>query len=87
MGKYYQGGGVNPLNDLSKEITEGVRKARQSSGPSASKLCDAYREAKKDNPLLVFGDFKKDYMKSYWKDRKKKTKESRKGSRKKIRKP
>lgn len=77
---------TNQLNKLGKDqslysdnkTSDKVRIGVRNSGPSATTLCNAYNKAKKDNPLLVFSEWKKEYMREYW--RKKRDKGSKRGS-------
>jgi hypothetical protein len=53
---------LNPDNKTATKARIGIRNA----GPSATTLCNAYKKALEDNPLLTFSAFKKEYMKGYW---------------------
>ena len=59
----YKDSGVRPDNDLSRDITKGVRNARRI---TPTMLGNAFRKALVERPNLSFLLFKEEYTKEYW---------------------
>ncbi len=58
------GKGLNPVNDTALSVTRGVRYSH----PNVTRLNDAYRKAKEEDPMLeyrmTFAQWKKRYLKT-----------------------
>ena len=59
----YKDSGVRPDNDLSRDITKGVRNDRRI---TPTMLGNAFRKALVERPNLSFLLFKEEYTKEYW---------------------
>jgi len=57
-------------NDLSSRVRKKVRNA----GPSATTMCNAFRRAQKENPSLIFSEWKRAYIREYYRKRKERRK-------------
>jgi hypothetical protein len=57
-------------NDLSSRVRKKVRNA----GPSATTMCNAFRREQKENPSLIFSEWKRAYLREHDRKRREKRK-------------